>query len=52
MESRGESVKLHCTLVNTKYRNENANTDAAQENLKKGYSPRESFDARSVLKVS
>ncbi|ODN03508.1 Activating signal cointegrator 1 complex subunit 1 [Orchesella cincta] len=58
-ESRGEKVKLHCTIINTRYRNEVADNASSTQNpntrrqgdtrgRNNGWN-KESFDARAVL---
>ncbi|CAL8114238.1 unnamed protein product [Orchesella dallaii] len=54
-ESKGEKVKLHCTIINTRYRNEGDNVSTGRSRpsdnrgRNNGWSTRESFDARVVL---
>jgi hypothetical protein len=47
MQKQYEQVKLHVTLMNTRFRSEESEPDSSRRKQK----PRESFDATSILKV-
>jgi len=49
-DNRSDSVKLHCTAINTRYRSK----DDPEEYEKNGtqWTRRESFDATAILEVS
>lgn len=47
MQKQYEKVKLHVTLMNTRFRSDESEPDASKRKQKS----RESFDATSILKV-
>jgi len=50
MQKQYEQVKLHVTLMNTRFRNDSSG-DSESSTSRWKRTPRESFDATSILKV-
>ncbi len=52
-QNRGESVKLHATLMNTRFRNEGVIPEgSAEAGSKGGHRGRQSINAKQILEVS